>query len=98
MKSRAGSGTAPASRSFCTTKAFEAGIEDFRAAEPPVVGRPAVSKLSLTTNGIPSSRLAAPLVRRRSSPALAWSNAFGLRAMIALIRGPFLSKRAMRSR
>ena len=47
--------TAPAARSLATTNESRSGIEFWSATLPAVVGRPATSRLSFTSTGMPCS-------------------------------------------
>ena len=89
---------APASRRRATTNASRGGTERASVTAPPVVGRSAVSTLSLRIRGMPcSGGRAIPATRSRSIPAAA-SSARGFTVMMARSAGPFLSNAAMRSR
>ncbi|OLB82311.1 MAG: hypothetical protein AUI14_00820 [Actinobacteria bacterium 13_2_20CM_2_71_6] len=76
--------TAPAARSRCTRKASRAGRESTSAKDPAVLcSRSAVSMLSFSRTGMPSSTLRAPVARRRSSLAKASRSACGLVSITA---------------
>jgi hypothetical protein len=74
---------APAALSFFTMKASSGGREPSSSTDPPVVGRSAVSTLSLSTTGMPCSGERGPLAFRSASRERARSRAFGLSAITA---------------
>ena len=82
--------TAPAARMRATTGASVAGIRStppallYSSDQPPVVGKPTMSMVSLTTTGTPASGPSASPAARRRSIARASASASGLRKMIAL--------------
>ena len=90
--------TAPAAFSRATWKASSGGYHSASAIAPAVVGRPATSKLSLTTTGMPCSGPRAPDAARSRSSASASSSARPLSAIIAFSAGPRSSYAAMRAR
>jgi hypothetical protein len=69
--------TAPADRSRRTSFASLAGREPSSARDPAVLPRSVVSMLSLSSTGMPSSRLRGPWVRRWASLAAASAAAAG---------------------
>jgi hypothetical protein len=83
--------TAPAAVSFATRKASSGGVEPSSISDPAVVGRSAVSKLSLTTTGMPCSGERRPLRRRSASRARAVSSAFGMTTINPRNWGPLRS-------
>ncbi len=83
--------TAPAWRSFATTKASSCGCAPAKAIDPPVVGRSLVFMLSLSTTGMPCSGPRAPFLARSWSRASASASARGLRSRKAFSFGPALS-------
>ena len=90
--------TAPASCSRRTAAASRTGQDSASAVNPPVVGMPATSMVSLTTTGMPCSRPRAPLRPRSRSSSRARCKASGLRLITALMRGPRRSYASIRSR
>ena len=90
--------TAPAAFSRATWKASSGGYHPASAIAPAVVGRPATSKLSLTTTGMPCSGPRGPDAARSRSSASASSNARPLSEIIAFSAGPRSSYAAMRAR
>ena len=80
--------TAPASRSRLTRNASRAGVESASANEPAVLcSRSAVSTLSLSSTGMPSSGLRAPWNRRWMSLSTASRTASGFVSITACSMG-----------
>src|SRR5437763_13189202 len=80
--------TAPTARKRPTRNASRAGVESTRANEPAVLcSRSAVSMLSLSSTGMPSSARRLPCVARRASLAAASAAAAGFVSITAWRRG-----------
>ena len=89
---------APAAFSRVTSAASWAGTTSSSASEPPVVGSPATSIVSLTSTGMPASGPPGVPAARALSAAIAAPVAAGLTARTALIPGPWWLTYLMRSR
>ena len=89
--------TAPAARSLATTVESRSGTEFCSATLPAVVGRPATSRLSLTSTGMPCSGPRTLPVARSRSRRLASCSARGLTIRTALSPGPRALTAAIRS-
>ena len=89
---------APAALSLVTIAASCVGVRPSSASEPPVVGRPATSTVSLTRTGIPASGPPGCPAARALSAAIAAPVAVGFTARTALTPGPCWLTYLIRSR